>query len=110
MIIGQSIFQLVVTFILYFAGPGWFNYPERQQATLVFNVFVWMQIFNAINSRRIDNSWNIFEAFWKNWIFMGILLIMIGGQTLIVFVGGDAFVVTKLTGPQWGISIVLGVL
>ncbi|KIW01814.1 calcium-translocating P-type ATPase, PMCA-type, variant 2 [Verruconis gallopava] len=110
MIIGQSIFQLVVTFILYFAGPGWFHYPARQQAALVFNVFVWMQIFNAVNARRIDNSFNIFEGFFKNWIFIVILLIMIGGQTLIIFVGGEAFVVTKLTGPQWGISIVLGFL
>jgi Ca2+-transporting ATPase len=110
MIIGQSIFQLIVTFLLYFAGPAWFDYPPRQQATLVFNVFVWMQIFNAVNSRRIDNSYNIFEGFWKNWIFIGILLVMIGGQTLIVFVGGSAFVVEKQTGAQWGIAIILGVL
>jgi Ca2+-transporting ATPase len=110
MIIGQSIFQLVVTFVLYFAGPSWFDYPPRQQATLVFNVFVWMQIFNAVNSRRIDNNYNIFEGFFKNWIFMGILLIMIGGQTLIVFVGGSAFVVQKQTGAQWGIAIVIGFL
>lgn len=35
---------------------------------------------------------------------------MIGGQVLIIFVGGRAFNVTRLNGPQWGISIVLGVL
>ena len=52
MIIGQSIFQLVVTFILHFAGSGILNYdPQnedemRQLTTLVFNTFVWMQIFN----------------------------------------------------------------
>lgn len=110
MIIGQSIFQLVVTFLLYFGGPGWFRYPGRQQSTLVFNVFVWMQIFNAINSRKIDNTKNIFEGFWRNFLFMGIMLIMIGGQTLIVFVGGAAFQVDALNGVQWGISIGLGVL
>ena len=35
---------------------------------------------------------------------------MIGGQVLIIFVGGRAFNITPLNGPQWGISIVLGVL
>ncbi|KAJ4329538.1 plasma membrane calcium [Didymella glomerata] len=35
---------------------------------------------------------------------------MIGGQTMIVFVGGVAFSVTRLNGPQWGYSIVLGFL
>jgi Ca2+-transporting ATPase len=110
MIVGQSIFQLIVTFVLYFAGPSWLKYDPVQQKTLVFNVFVWMQIFNAINSRRIDNSFNIFEGFWRNYLFMGIMLIMIGGQVLIVFVGGAAFVVKPLNGVQWGISIVLGLL
>ena len=50
MIIGQSIFQLVVTFILYFAGASIFGYDtdleHEQLDTLVFNTFVWMQIFN----------------------------------------------------------------
>jgi Ca2+-transporting ATPase len=108
MIIGQSIFQLIVTFVLYFAGPNWFKYDPTVQKTLVFNVFVWMQIFNAINSRRIDNSKNIFEGFWRNYLFMGIMLIMIGGQIIIVFVGGAAFVVKPLNAAQWGISIIIG--
>lgn len=110
MIIGQSIFQLIVTFLLYFGGPGWFRYSTKQQSTLVFNVFVWMQIFNAINCRKIDNSKNIFEGFWRNYLFMGIMLIIVGGQTIIVFVGGAAFQVEPLNGLQWGISIALGIL
>ncbi|KAE9968546.1 hypothetical protein BLS_009228 [Venturia inaequalis] len=110
MIISQSLIQLIVTFLLYFGGRGWLGYPEKQQSTLVFNVFVWMQIFNAINSRKIDNTKNIFEGFWRNYLFMGIMLIMIGGQTIIVFVGGAAFVVEPLNGVQWAISIGLGLL
>lgn len=54
MIIGQAIFQLVVTFVLYFAGNRIFSYdtPEERETlnTLVFNTFVWMQIFNQIKS------------------------------------------------------------
>lgn len=68
MIIGQVIFQLVVTFILYFAGPEIFGYDRTnedemlQMDTIVFNIFVWMQIFNEFNSRRLDNKFNILEG------------------------------------------------
>jgi Ca2+-transporting ATPase len=114
MIIGQAIYQLVVTFILYFAGESILSYEsereQEQMPTLVFNTFVWMQIFNALNNRRLDNHFNVFEGITHNWFFIGILLIMIGGQTMIVFVGGVAFSVTRLNGPQWGYSIVLGFL
>lgn len=35
---------------------------------------------------------------------------MVGAQILIMFVGGRAFSVTKLTGDQWAYSIVLGAI
>ncbi|KEF50966.1 Ca2+-transporting ATPase [Exophiala aquamarina CBS 119918] len=108
MIIGQSLYQLTVTFILHFAGPGFLYYPADEQKTLVFNVFVWMQIFKLVNSRRIDNKLNIFQGLHKNWLFMLMFTIMAAGQVLIVFIGGDAFVVTRLNGAQWAISLVLG--
>ncbi|KAF9878880.1 calcium-translocating P-type ATPase [Colletotrichum karsti] len=110
MIIGQSIYQLIVTLILHFVGPSFLNYPKEQQKTLVFNVFVFMQIFKLINSRRIDNHLNIFEGITKNKLFFLMMAIMAGGQVLIVFVGDAAFKVTRLNGPQWGISMVLGIL
>ncbi|KAI9722349.1 MAG: hypothetical protein M1812_001821 [Candelaria pacifica] len=114
MIIGQSIFQLVVTFILYFAGISIFGYSTKreiaQHSTLVFNTFVWMQIFNQYNSRRLDNNFNIFEGITRNWFFIGIQFIIVAGQIMIIFVGGAAFSVTPLNGAQWGYSVVLGAL
>ncbi|KAG8626702.1 hypothetical protein KVT40_005647 [Elsinoe batatas] len=114
MIIGQSIFQLVVTLILYFGGTRILSYEsereQRQLRTLVFNTFVWMQIFNQVNARRLDNHFNIFEGIHRNKFFALMCSIMIGGQTLIIFVGGNAFSVVRLNGPQWGYSIVLGFL
>ncbi|KAA8652034.1 hypothetical protein EYZ11_009409 [Aspergillus tanneri] len=106
MIIGQSIYQLAVTFALNFVHL----YDGREHQTLVFNTFVWMQIFNQWNSRRIDNKLNIFDGIFRNRWFIGIQFIIIGGQVLIIFVGGEAFSVTWLNGPQWGISLVLGVI
>lgn len=114
MIIGQAIYQLVVTFILYFAGESIFGYTtdteKSQLKTLVFNTFVWMQIFNQVNNRRLDNKFNIFEGMHRNAFFIFINVIMIGGQIMIIFVGGAAFSVKPLNGAQWGYSIVLGFL
>lgn len=114
MMIGQSIYQLVVTLVLNFAGKSIFGYTTSYEAdqleTMVFNTFVWMQIFNQWNSRRIDNGLNIFDGIFRNRWFMAIQLIIVGGQILIIFVGGQAFSVKRLNGPQWGVSLVLGVI
>lgn len=113
MIIGQTIYQLVVTFILYFAGATILRYDvhanggvlQTELDTMVFNTFVWMQIFNEFNNRRLDNKLNIFEGILKNYWFMGINAIMIGGQIMIIFVGGKAFQVIRIDGTQWAICI-----
>lgn len=124
MIVGQAIYQLTVTLILYYAGrsilgynatvadnPALHELQHRELATLVFNTFVWMQIFNALNNRRLDNKFNIFEGLQNNWFFIIIFLIMIGGQTLIIFVGGwNAFQAQRQSGAFWAIAIVLGAL
>ncbi|PKX94280.1 putative P-type calcium ATPase [Aspergillus novofumigatus IBT 16806] len=114
MIIGQSIFQLVVTLVLNFAGKSIFKLHSDEDMerlkTTVFNTFVWMQIFNQWNSRRIDNGLNIFEGIFRNRWFIGIQFIIVGGQILIIFVGGQAFSVKPLVGYQWGVSLILGVI
>ncbi|KAI5288740.1 plasma membrane calcium, partial [Ascosphaera aggregata] len=113
MIVGQAIYQLAVTFVLYFAGAKILKYDvardshlQKQLDTIVFNTFVWMQIFNEFNSRRLDNKLNIFEGALKNYWLMGITAIMVGGQILIVFVGAEALQVTRIDGDQWAISLV----
>ncbi|KAL2068976.1 hypothetical protein VTL71DRAFT_15314 [Oculimacula yallundae] len=114
MIIGQAIFQLVVTFVLYFAGESILGYTTETQkgelATMVFNTFVWMQIFNEFNNRRLDNKFNIFTGIHRNFFFIGINCIMVGLQVAIVFVGGKAFSITKIDGVQWAICLVLASL
>ncbi|KAI1366925.1 hypothetical protein F5Y08DRAFT_337175 [Xylaria arbuscula] len=122
MIIGQAIYQLVVTFVLYY-GAYAIGIAEREDTnlvvstrrdTLVFNTFVWMQIFNQWNNRRLDNRFNILEGITKNYFFLVINIVVIGLQILIIFVGSTPFNISLLkpsqTGPQWATAIVLGVL
>ncbi|KAI9929444.1 hypothetical protein ASPWEDRAFT_109931 [Aspergillus wentii DTO 134E9] len=111
MIIGQSIFQLTVTLILYFAkGPGFLDYPDDERRSIVFNTFVWMQIFNEFNNRRLDNRFNIFTGLHRNWFFIGINCIMVGCQIVIAFFGGTAFSIVPINGVQWAICIVVAAL
>jgi hypothetical protein len=131
MIVGQSIYQLAVTLILYFGGAKILSYQsaheKAQLQTVVFNTFVWMQIFNqykyvrlplVINNtlltsdsnRRLDNKFNIFEGISRNRLFIAISLVMIGCQVMIILVGGKAFSITRLDGAQWGYSVILGAL
>ncbi|KAK4695948.1 hypothetical protein P7C71_g1894, partial [Lecanoromycetidae sp. Uapishka_2] len=111
MIIGQAIYQLVVTFTLYYAGSSILGYSKSDKVlqtelnTIVFNTFVWMQIFNEFNNRRLDNKFNIFEDVHKNVWFFGINVIMVAGQILIIFIGGAAFQVKRIDGTQWAICI-----
>ena len=132
-ILFQSTYQIAITLIFHFLGsmilPS--ACPDVIQ-TLVFNTFVFAQIFNSINCRRLDNHLNIFEGVMANPYFIGITLtgmwpfILPSGvrtilseivrlsevavQVLIVFVGGSAFQVTPIGGREWGISIALGIV
>ncbi|EJU04832.1 calcium-translocating P-type ATPase [Dacryopinax primogenitus] len=120
MIAGQAVYQTFIVLFFHFAGNGIFGYNSTDQSiqraqqaeldTLVFNSFVFAQIFNSINCRRLDNKLNIFEGLLSNWYFIAITLLEIGVQILIVFVGGAAFQVQAMNGRDWGISIALGVM
>lgn len=117
MILGQAVYQLAVTFMLYFVGDKLLDahlssnpvHREKELATVVFNTFVWMQIFNEFNNRRLDNKFNIFEGMFRNYWFLGINAIMVGGQVMIIYVGGQAFSVTRLSATLWGVCVICSI-
>ena len=47
--------------------------PPSQHFTVIFNAFVWMQVFNEINARKIHGERNVFENFFSNHVFTGIV-------------------------------------
>ncbi|KAH6673992.1 calcium-transporting ATPase [Plectosphaerella plurivora] len=116
MIIGQAIFQLTATLVLHFAGSNILGYDANDATkqleldTMIFNTFVWMQIFNEFNNRRLDNKFNIFEGLHRNQFFIGINCVMVGAQIAIIFVGGEPFSITKIDGTQWAICVVLALV
>ena len=60
--------------------------------TFIFNVFVFMQVFNLINARKLQkNEWNVFAHFCNNPLFFVIFVLELVLQIAIVEVGGKFF-------------------
>jgi P-type Ca2+ transporter type 2C len=126
-IIGVSTYQLIVCITLMFYGhvlmdmscPVIDGKEDCHHRTLelngfIFNAFVFMQVFSEINSRRIS-EFNVFEDIQKSHLFCLIILATIGVQVLfIVAVGGTvvgpAIGFVNLSGKEWIVSIILGIL
>ena len=75
--------------------------------TLIFNVFVIYTLFNQINCRMIDDSFNIFKRMNRSLLFPLITLCEMILKVIIVIFGRNIFHVANrgLTGEQWGICI-----
>nr|OQO28881.1 hypothetical protein B0A51_03208 [Rachicladosporium sp. CCFEE 5018] len=111
-VIGQAILQLIITFVMYYGAPAWLGIPSDglEIRSLVFATYVNLQISNMLNNRRLDNKFNVFQGVFKNYFFIVVFLAMIGCQVMIMFVGGRAFSIQRITGRDWGISIGIGLL
>jgi Ca2+ transporting ATPase len=118
--LGQALYQIVVIMLLLFLGPSWFNIPPGHEVeaqkknsvhyTIIFNAFVWMQLFNEVNCRKLNGEFNVFEGLLKNPLFCGILLVTSVLQVLIVQFGSVAFHVSEggLDAKYWGVSMGFG--
>ena len=75
--------------------------------SMIFNVFVIYTLFNQINCRMIDDSFNILKRITRSLLFPLITLAEMALQVLIVCFGKSIFHVANngLTGEQWGICI-----
>ena len=78
-VIGHSVFQLIVMFVLIFKGGDLFDIVDgfqsetfcmpTQHTSIVFTTFVFMQLFNEINARMLQER-NVFFGIHKNYAFL----------------------------------------
>lgn len=118
-ILGHAFYQLLVIFILVFAGEKFFDIdsgrkaplhsPPTQHYTIVFNTFVLMQLFNEINSRKIHGEKNVFSGIYRNIIFCSVVLGTFICQIFIVEFGGKPFSCTSLSLSQWLWCLFIGI-
>lgn len=82
----------------------------RKADSLLFNSFIFAQVFNEINARRINDELNMFEGLHKSPIFLGVIAITVALQVIIMQTKmGIFFKVEPVNGTEWGISIAIGV-
>ena len=75
--------------------------------SLIFNIFVFYTLFNQINCRVIDDSFNILIRITRSFLFPLICICEMGLQVAIIYVGKSPFHIINdgFTGDQWGICI-----
>mmetsp|Transcript_5600 Transcript_5600/g.8116 ORF Transcript_5600/g.8116 Transcript_5600/m.8116 type:complete len:1155 (-) Transcript_5600:179-3643(-) len=119
---GQSTYQIIVVMTLFFSGPELLDLPPGHEVeatgknskhyTFIFNTFVWMQLFNEVNCRKLKGEFNVFQGIQNNCLFCSVLVITMIVQVIIVQVPGlqIAFGCAEggLDGKLWGLSIAIG--
>ncbi|KAI9217079.1 hypothetical protein BC828DRAFT_361401 [Blastocladiella britannica] len=134
----QSVYQLAVCITLYFTVESMFGFSiakvkadpstgidiepvgsERflesveqyvyfRTSAILFNVFVWMQVFNMFNARTIHGEYNVFARMQHNPMFLGIMVFVMVLQAIIVQFGARVFGVVPLNGTEWAMSVGFG--
>jgi Ca2+ transporting ATPase len=79
--------------------------------TLFFNVFVYLQVFNFLNARKLKrDDVNIFHDMFSNALFVSIVVGIFVLQLFIVQMGGKVFHLSPLSIEQHLICIAIGSL
>ncbi|XP_017257837.1 calcium-transporting ATPase 4, plasma membrane-type isoform X1 [Daucus carota subsp. sativus] len=112
-IIGQSIYQLIVLGILQFSGKNLFHLHGSDSVsvlnTLIFNTFVFCQVFNEINSRDMEKI-NIFRGMFDSWVFMMVMVSTVTFQVIIVEFLGTFAETVALSKELWIASVAMGAI
>ncbi|CAA7387823.1 unnamed protein product [Spirodela intermedia] len=112
-ILGQSFYQFIVIWylqtegkrVLTLSGP----HADLTLNTIIFNSFVFCQVFNEISSREMEKI-DVFRGILKNYVFVGVLSFTAIFQVLIVQFLGDFANTTPLSLVQWFICVAIGFL
>ncbi|KAL3825633.1 hypothetical protein ACJIZ3_021662 [Penstemon smallii] len=112
----QALYQVTVLLILNFRGisilkltPDASGRAVRIRNTLIFNAFVFCQVFNEFNARKPDQM-NVWKGVTKNRLFMGIVGLEVVLQVMIIFFLGKFASTVRLSWKLWLISIIIGIM
>lgn len=130
-IVGQALFQATFLVVMLFAGKQIFGFEydentpffledvngqnvateKTRHYTIIFNTFVFMQVFNEINSRKLGAfEYNVFKGFFNNALFTSVIIVTIIVQVALVQYGGKPVRACPLTYTEHGICLAIGML
>lgn len=112
-ILGQSLYQFLIIWFLQARGKAIFGLvgPDSDLIlnTLIFNSFVFCQVFNEISSREMEKI-NVFRGILDNYVFVGVLTCTVFFQIIIIEFLGTFANTSPLTFSQWFLSVFIGFL
>lgn len=112
-ILGQAFYQFIVIWYLQSQGKVLFDLegPDSDLVlnTLIFNSFVFCQVFNEISCREMEKI-NIFRGILENYVFVAVLASTVISQFIIIQFLGDFASTTPLTSCQWLYCVLIGFL
>ncbi|XP_010272469.1 PREDICTED: calcium-transporting ATPase 1, chloroplastic [Nelumbo nucifera] len=110
-ILGQSLYQFLIICYLQAEGKALFHLegPDSDLIlnTLIFNSFVFCQVFNEISSREMEKI-NVFKDISKNYVFVAVISCTLLFQIVIVEFLGTFANTSPLTLSQWFFCILIG--
>jgi magnesium-transporting ATPase (P-type) len=81
---------------------------DYTHGTVIFNSFIYGQLFNEFNARDLFDEKNPFKNLWGNFVFLYVILVTIGLQTFLVYVGGDFVKTSPISAVNYFICIGFG--
>ncbi|OHT14867.1 Calcium-transporting ATPase PAT1 [Tritrichomonas foetus] len=112
-IAGQGCYQIVILLVVLIAGDNIFKNEIIQHSiqhySLLFNTFVFCQVFNLLNSRIVAKSQKFFDGIFSNVLFIVIFLGISLVQAIIIEFGGKVFETAHLKWSHWLFSLACGI-
>ncbi|CAN4085070.1 unnamed protein product [Withania somnifera] len=112
----QALYQIGILLVLNFQGNSFLNlehddpkHANMVKNTLIFNAFVFCQIFNEVNARKPDEI-NVFTGATKNPLFTGVVGTTLTLQIIIIEFLGKFTSTVRLSWKLWMVSLVIGII
>jgi len=109
-IICQAIYQLLLLVFLLNKGPKMFRCEDgsRHHFTIIFNAFVFCQVFNEFNAREIGDRFDPIRSLSQSPMFLMVIVFTVIAQWCIVEFGGDFTQTYPLSFQEWRITVGMG--
>ncbi|XP_004235507.1 calcium-transporting ATPase 9, plasma membrane-type isoform X1 [Solanum lycopersicum] len=112
----QALYQIGILLLLNFQGKSILSlenddpkHANMVKNTLIFNAFVFCQIFNEVNARKPDEM-NVFTGVTKNPLFTGVVGTTFILQIIIIELLGKFTSTVGLSWKLWMVSLVIGII
>lgn len=125
----QSIYQIAIIFIILYAGdiifgtevpdplPENLSWVESEGGyiavynnSILYNAFIWCQIFNEFNCRRIGNEKNIFQGLHKCIPFIIVIIVTVVLHIILFLFAGRVLKTVNIKWYEWLICLALGLI